>query len=114
MPRGTIPVTTVTRSGVAPPTQTDADATNKHEMTNNGRTIIEIVSSDAGPQTVEFEIPSGAVDGQAVTPKSVAVPAGATRITGPFPAGIYNQTGGKLYVDPSVSTSLKFRAYSLT
>lgn len=113
MARGTIPVTTITRAGVAPPSQTTANATDKHKIAaNDGRTIIEIVSSDAGSQTVAFEIPTSLVDGQAVSPKTVTIPAGETRWAGPFPKAIYNQSGGELFVNPSVSTTLKFRAYS--
>ncbi len=112
MARVDVPVTTTNRDGVAPPAQTDADAANMHSLVNDGRTTIEIVSSDAADQTVDFEIPSGAVDGQPVTPKTVNVPAGETRIAGPFPRGVYNQVGGELWFNPSVSTTLKFRAYT--
>lgn len=91
MSRVSIPVTTVSRSGATPPAQVDADQANGNQLdANDGRTIIEIVSSDAGAQTVAFELPSSLVDGQAVTPKTVTVPAGATRLVGPFPKGLYN------------------------
>lgn len=114
MPRSAIPVTALDRTGVAPPSQTNADATNKHTLANpNGRTLLEIVSSDAGAQTVTFDIVTAAVDGVAVPAKSVAVPAGATRMVGPFPKNFYNQTGDVVNVNPSVSTTLKFRAYSI-
>jgi hypothetical protein len=113
MARVSIPVTTIDRTGEAPPAQVNADSVNKNQLdANDGRTIIEIVSSDAGAQTVAFEIPGSLVDGQAVTPKAITVPAGATRYIGPFPKAIYNQTGGELFLDPSVSTTLKFRAYN--
>jgi hypothetical protein len=108
-----IPVTTISRAGVAPPAQTDADHTAGMQIdTNDGKTIVEIVSSDAGDQTVDFQLPGTLVDGQAVIPKTVSVPAGETRYAGPFPKGFYNQPGGQLYIDPSVSTTLKFRAYT--
>lgn len=112
MARVAIPVTEITRAGVAPPAQTDADSSNNMEFTNDGDTFLEIVSSDAGSQTVEFLIATE-VDDLSVTPRSVTVAAGDTVLVGPFTA-VYDQTGTKLvYVNPSVSTTLKFRAYSL-
>jgi hypothetical protein len=113
MARVVIPVTALSRAGVAPPAQTDADAVNNMEIDNNdGRVFVEIVSTDAGAQTVGFEI-AESVDGVSVPAKSVAVPAGATRLAGPFPTDEYNHAGGKVFVTPSVTTTLKFRAYQL-
>lgn len=110
MARSAIPVSALDRVGVAPPSQTNADSTNKHTLANNGLTLLEIVSSDAGAQTVTFDIVTATVDGVAVPAKSVAVPAGATRYVGPFPTAFYSSV---VNVNPSVSTTLKFRAYSL-
>lgn len=113
MARTVIPVTTITRAGVAPPAQTDGDASNNMEFTNDGNTFLEVVSSDAGAQSVTILV-AEEVDGLAVTSRSVAVAAGASVLIGPFTA-VYNQTGTKLvYVNPSVSTTLKFRAYSVS
>jgi hypothetical protein len=40
------------------------------------------------------------------------VAAGATKRMGPFSMGLFNQNQARdVYVDPSVSTTLKFRAY---
>ena len=92
MSRIAIPVTALDRTGVAPPAQTNADATNKNVFVNTGsRVALEIVSSDAGSQTVDFVLEVAQVDGVTVPPKTVTVPAGATRWVGPFPAGFYNQ-----------------------
>jgi hypothetical protein len=114
MARVAIPVTALDRTGVAPPAQTNADATNDHTLSNpNGRTLLEIVSSDASSQTVEFELVTAAVDGVTVPPKTVTIAAGVTRLVGPFPKNFYNQTGDVINVNPSVSTTLKFRAYSI-
>jgi hypothetical protein len=114
MARVVIPVTALTRDGVAPPAQTNADSVNNMEIDgNDGRVFVEIVSTDAGAQTVSFEIPE-LVDGEAVAPKIVNVPAGATRLAGPFPTDTYNHAGSKMFVDPSVSgATLKLRAYQL-
>lgn len=114
MARGVIPVTALDRTGVAPPAQTNADSVNKHTLANAaGRTVLEIVSSDAGSQTVTFDLNVSTVDGVAVPAKSVTIAAGVTRMVGPFPPAYYNQTGAVVNVNPSVSTTLKFRAYSI-
>lgn len=111
MARVNVPVTVISRSGVAPPAQTNADSANGHYISlNDGTVWIEIVSSDAGAQTVAFKLP-GLVDGQALADKVVSVAAGATAIAGPFPISSYNQSDGSLWFNPSVSTTLKFRAY---
>lgn len=116
MPRVDIPVTEVDISGVAQPSQTTADATNDHSITGgaDGRTIIEIVSSDAGSQTVEI-VPNPSLfvaDGLTINNLSITVAAGATSYAGPFRTSTYKQdTDNTLYLNPSVSTTLKFRAY---
>lgn len=113
MARTEIPVTTIARAGVEPVTQTDSDATNGMLVaSNNGRVFVEIESADAGPQDVDFLI-SVLVDGQTVVPRTVTIPAGETRLVGPFPQSDYNQDDRSLYIDPAVDTTLKFRAYML-
>lgn len=53
MPRVEIPVTSTVRSGVTQPALTNGDATNDHFITGgaDGLTLLEIVSSDGGPQS---------------------------------------------------------------
>lgn len=116
MPRVEIPVTEITRAGVAPPAQTDADATNDHYIAeNDGRVLIEIVSSDAGEQTVEVvPNPSLTADGLTIDNLVITIPAGATRVCGPFRTTTFKQdASGMMHLNPSVSTTLKFRAYNL-
>jgi hypothetical protein len=111
--RTPIPVTELSRAGVAPPAQTDSDQTNGMVIAaNSGRLWVEIESTDAADQTVGFAIPI-TVDGDTVADKLVDVPAGATRLVGIFPPAIYNQDDRSLNVNPSVDTTLKFRAYKL-
>lgn len=117
MARSAIAVTEIDRDGVAQGAQTTADATNDHYVTGgaDGRTLLEIISTDAGAQTVEIEAaPAFTVDGLTVNPLSISVAAGATVYAGPFRTSTFKQDASNtLYVDPSVSTTLKFRAYRL-
>lgn len=113
MPRVAIPATAVQRSGTAQPALTNGDATNDHYIeANDGRIMLEIVSTDAGAQTVEVETP-GSVDGLAVANLSIAVGAGLTVVAGPFPPAVYNQPDGSIYINPSVSNTLDLRAYRI-
>ena len=114
MPRVDVPITQLTEQGVAPPAQVNADAANDHQLAyNDGRVFVEVVSSDAGAQSVTIITP-GTVGGLAVADQVVAVPAGATRLFGPLPPAIYNQPDGTVSFDPSVTgATLKFRAYHL-
>lgn len=117
MPRVEIPRTTVDRDGVAQASLTNGDATNDHFVTQgaDGRTFLEIVSSDAGAQTVEIvPNPEFTVDGLTVSNLSIAVAAGATVLAGPFRTSTFKQDASNtLWVNPSVSNTLDFRAYYL-
>lgn len=114
MPRVEIPVTQLTDSGVAPPAQTNADATNDHYIAgNDGHIMLEIISTDGGAQSVTILTP-GTFGGLNLEDRTVSVPAGQTRYVGRLAPGIYNQADGSIYLDPSVSTNLKFRAYRVS
>jgi hypothetical protein len=113
MPRTVIPVTTLSRSGVAPPAQTSSDQSNgMYVANNNGRIIFEIISTDGSSRTVGFAV-STTADGQAIADRTITLSAGGTAICGPYPPTYYNQTDGSLNINPSVNTTLKFRAYKL-
>lgn len=113
MSRTVIPVTDLTRAGVAPPAQTASDSSNgMYVASNNGRVIFEIISTDGSSRNVGFAIPA-TPDGQAVADKTVTLSAGGTAICGPYPPIYYNQTDGSLNINPAVNTTLKFRAYRL-
>lgn len=117
MPRVEIPVTEIDRDGSAQPALTNGNATDDHYVTGgaDGRTMLEIVSSDAGTQTVEIvPSPSITADGLTVSNLVISVAAGATVVAGPFRTNTFKQdTSGTLYVNPSVSNTLDFRAYRL-
>jgi len=117
MARIEIPVTTISRLSVAPPSQVDGDATNDHYIANNdGRIFVEIVSTDAATQSVIFETPY-TLDDLSLEDQPVYIGPSTTRYAGSWPTYTFNQTGAgdenKLFLNPSVSTTLKFRAYKL-
>lgn len=118
MARSEIEVTTILRDGIVQGTQTVADATDMHYVTGgaDGLTVLEIVSTDAGNQTVEIEPNPGiTLDGLNVDNLVISVDAGDTVYAGPFRTNTFKQdTANTLYVNPSVSTTLEFRAYRIT
>ena len=118
MSRIEVPVTTIARAGVSQATQITASTLN-HYFTNDGTIFIEIESTDAGTQTVTFPIPK-LIDGDLViTDLIVSIAASGKKLTGPFKVGIFNQFAAgvtetdPVFVNPSVPSTLKFRAYSL-
>lgn len=115
MPRVQIPVRDILRVGVSPAVQVTADATNDHYIADNdGRVFLEVVSTDAATQAVTVITPV-VEDGLQLEDLVFYVPPSGTRYSGPYAIATFNQTAAgeenKVYVDPAVSTTLKFRAY---
>jgi hypothetical protein len=100
---------------ITPPAQVNGDATNGHYITgNDGLVVLEVVSSDAGAQTVSIEYGPGVQQLADIPAQVESIPAGAIRWLGPFANGAFDQTENRdLYFTPSVSTTLKFRAYKM-
>ena len=98
-----------------PPTQVNGDSTNNHYFTgNDGSTYLEVVSSDAGAQTVSILYSPRYAPIATVASQSESIPAGATRLLGPFSTRAFSQNAtNDVYFNPSVSTTLKFRVYKV-
>lgn len=114
MPRVELPVTQATRDGITP-AETAADTANDHKWNNTGRELIVVRNDGADSASVTFVIP-GSVDAQALADRTIAIPAGATRVFGPFPTSTYNQNesgeSSMAYIDVS-DTDLMFTIYRL-
>jgi hypothetical protein len=107
--RTNVPVTQITRAGVAPGTEVNGDPTNNHVVANNGKMFLEVRNSGSTvARTVTFRFP-GLVDGQSVTPRAVSIPTSASRRFGPFPTDAYSSL---LQVDVD-NAELKLAAYGL-
>lgn len=94
MPRTVIPVTQVTRAGVAGVAPTACDVSNGNQCSNNGlNTWLEVTNSAGSSGTLTVQ-PTRTVDGQTVTPVSHTIP--ATTVTpiklGPFSTLDYSAT----------------------
>jgi len=117
MARVDIPVNEIIRAGLAQPAQVTANSSLKHVISgNDGQVFVEVISTDAGGQTITVQpSPSASADGLTITPLVLTIAAGATKLFGPFRPSTFNQdaTSKELWLDPSVSTTLKFRAYRI-
>ena len=98
------------------PALTNGDATNDHYFTGNeGDVVLEVVSTDAGSQTVTVKRSPTFRVGMPLTDEVITVAASETRVIGPFSKAEFDQNGsGDVYFDPSVSNTLDFRAYRVT
>ena len=98
---------------VAQPALTNGDSVNDHYFTgNDGQVVLEVVSTDAGAQTVTIKRSPTLRAGTPPADEVVSVAAGATAVLGPFATAEFNQNGsGDVYFDPSVSNTVDFRAY---
>lgn len=109
MARTTLGLTsTVRSSGVLfSPSAANVDG---HSIDNSSEQVFVYVNNGSGASiTVSFPIPK-TIDGCAVADKTVTIGAGANRMIGPFPKGIYNQTGDLLHVNFSSVTSVTVAA----
>lgn len=109
MPRVNVPVTTITRTGIAAATPVTGDATNNHEVINDGKTWLEVENTGASSRTLTVYI-TKLVDGQTPPAKTYSISAGASRRMGPFPRDIYGVT---LSVDVT-HAELVLAAYNLS
>ncbi len=108
MARVIIPVTNVTTTAAAAATEVNGDATNQHYVANNGSTWIEVKNADSGgPHTVTIGLLPR--DGQAVTGKTVSVPASSSRR---FRLGDPKNYGTRTNIDVD-SSQLKLTAYKI-
>lgn len=79
---------------------------------NDGRTWLEVVNGGGASITVTIAVPY-TVDGSAVTPPTVTVPAGARRLIGKLDTTIYNNGSNQVNVTYSGVTSVTVGAFRM-
>ena len=109
MPRVNVPVTQITRTGVAPATEVNGDATNNHSVVNDGTVWIEVRNSGSTVARVVSARFPNTIDGQTTPAKTWSIPTSATRRIGPFPVRYYSTT---LLIDVD-NAELKLTAYKV-
>lgn len=110
MARGNLPVTKITRAGVAVTSETTGVPADNHSMINNGKTYLLVRNSNgASTARVVTVHLSGTLDGQTPAPKTYSIAAAATKRIGPWPTNLYSSL---LLIDVD-NAELKLSAYSL-
>lgn len=71
-----------------------------HKFLNDGKMTFLEIENGVTEFTLTVQV-AKTVDGQAVTNQTYTVGASKDYMLGPFPADIYNQSDGKVYVDYS-------------
>lgn len=98
------PVTAV-RTGLDIVGAAVAAATLGDTFPNTGRELLFIANGDVSDMTLTIVTPA-TLAGQAVADRTVTIPAGESRLIGPFPVGIYNNAAGGVDLTYSSVTDL--------
>lgn len=110
MARVAVPVTSITRTGVAPAAETAGDAVNNHTVANDGQVILLVRNANGAATDYDLTVHlQGVIDGQAIDPKVYTIAAGASRYIGPWPTSRY---GTSMQVDVE-HADLKLSAYRI-
>lgn len=105
--------TSLVRTGINPVPSASADVAGD-SVANPGADIAFIVANGSASEiTVTLDIQAAGPDGATVTDPTVAVPAGETRMIGPFPTGIYNDANGRVGITYSAVTTVTVMAVRL-
>lgn len=109
VPRVDVPVTAITRTGVADATPVVGDPVNNHEVVNTGDCWVEVENTGASSRTLSALF-ANTVDGVTVDAKTWSIGAGLRRRIGPFPVRLYGITL-QLNVD---NAELELSAYKVS
>lgn len=105
--------TSLVRTGINPVPATAADVAGDKCANPGGDLAFFVKNGGASSITVTRDIRASGPDGATVTDPSLTVPAGETRMFGPFPTGIYNDTDGRVNISYSDVTSVTVLAVRL-
>jgi len=82
-----------------------AASTGGDTFQNSGRQLL--IVANGSDSSMDLTIATSAtIDGQAVADRTISIPAGESRIIGPFQPGIYNDTGGAVELTYSDETDV--------
>jgi hypothetical protein len=118
MTEGTLALTDLARTGINPvgtlPTVTDGDKFNNTgkeflAVVNASLSLATVVTVDAFPTNPQSSPP----DGLTVTDRTVSIPAGESRMIGPFPPSIYSDVNGYAHVKCAPVTDVTIKALRL-
>lgn len=111
MAASVLTVSDISRSGLA--LALAAANADGHLLPNTGKECLIIANADSGAHVVSAAIVR-TVDGVTPAPKSISVPAGATRLWGPFAREDYNNGSGQVAISFDGVTGVTVQAVRLT
>lgn len=80
---------------------------------NNGKTLVEITNGSGGSLTPTFAATGTLQNGAVIASVATAIAAGVTRVFGPFPPELFNNSSGQVAITYSGVTSLTIRCISM-
>lgn len=80
---------------------------------NNGKTLVEITNGSGGSLTPTFAATGVLANGATIASVATAIAAGITRVFGPFPPELFNNSSGQVAITYSGVTSLTIRCISM-
>lgn len=111
----TLTVQTIVRAGLTP--SLAAAAAGGDAFPNNGKTFLRVVNANVGAArtvTIASQLPAGGIpQGAAKADIAIAVPASGERWIGPFDAGSFNDTNGRVVMTYSSEADVTVGVYSL-
>ena len=97
---------TISRVGNPEPAKVAVDVANGNQMSNNnGRMWLALTNPGGAAKQITAQYVAG-VDGSAAGGRTYSVPAGATRLWGPFPVATYGPTVQFTHEAGSTTTAL--------
>lgn len=109
MARSALTLQTIAKTGIVPSyASANVDG---NSFANDGNTVLHVKNGSGSSITVTIQTP-GTVDDLAVAERTVTVANASEKMIGPFPPGIYNQSG-EVYVDYSAVTTITVGAFKI-
>lgn len=113
-----IPITRAGLSGhdLIGTTLVAADVGGTDKWLNTGKEFVYVNNGNGSSLvvTLQYNGPSGSVDGQSLTNKTVTIATGKSDVIGPFPTAFYNDSNGFCTLGWSVTSSVKLAVLQLT
>jgi len=111
MPATELTVSTITTSGLTPPTYADANAAGNYFI-NNGKTFLIVKNASASPIKVTIDSPAYCDQGFQHDVE-VTVAAGAEKWIGPFPTVRFNDSSGDVQITYDAVTNVTVAVVSI-
>lgn len=113
MARQVLAPQSILKTGLLPVYTAAAPVIDGHSIVNAGKTFVHVKNGGGGATICTIQTPGTIDDNLAIADRTVSIPAGSERMIGPFIISIYNQTGGVIWVDFDVITTVTLAALTL-